>query len=295
MEIAIETCVYVLIGLTAVSGNLLVIISVYRNRSLRNSTNYLALSLAITDILSPLTILPLSVYWLIDIKTPHFTYGQAICDFQAIWFFSLVNASGYTITLMAYNRFICVCKTDKYKQIFTKKKTLCMIVGLWTLCFVIAILLVKGEMSFAKFNPAITMCALSQKRKSDFNKIAGNSLIALDIIVPYSFTVYCYGKILKKIHHHKRSVAQAPSNINALGAKDIKITWTLFAVLLGYIALWSPVAVTAIVLSHNKGLPHLISSIIPMAAATSSAINPVIYALMSPEFRKAYIKTLKCR
>ena len=133
-QVAVETIAFVSVGVISIIDNFLVIASFCRNRSLRTSTNYLALSLAITDILYPITVVPLTVYWLNHVKLAHNfkeRYGKDICYFQAFCFVTLINASGYTMALMAFNRFICVCKTEKYKHMFSKKKTLLINCILW--------------------------------------------------------------------------------------------------------------------------------------------------------------------
>jgi hypothetical protein len=61
--ICIETSTLLLIGLIAIGGNLLVVLSIYRNPSLRTITNYFVFSLSITDILFPMIGLPLTLFW----------------------------------------------------------------------------------------------------------------------------------------------------------------------------------------------------------------------------------------
>lgn len=166
-EISSETCAFVLIGLTAIGGNLLVIASIYRNPALRTCTNYLTLSLAITDILYTLTVVPLTILWLITIKTPQFDYSQEVCDFQLFCLLTFTCVSGYTMALMAFNRFICVCKPDKYKNMFTKKKTLLMILAMWVACCVAVLSLVKGDLILMRsFRPRWSHAGLPESQRA---------------------------------------------------------------------------------------------------------------------------------
>ena len=207
---------------------------------------------------------------------------------------TLINASGYTMALMAFNRFICVCKTEKYKHMFSKKKTLLINCILWVLCCIIGVLLIKGGSSYAKFFPQQSMCTISRREKTTATKILGIMLNVSAIFLPLAVTFYCYLKIIIKIRQHKRNVRQATTGSRStIGTQEIRTTWTLMAVLIGYLVLWIPVVIVGIASSYNKALPHHITIIEPICMACSSAINPIIYGTMSPAFRKEYRKIFR--
>jgi len=56
------TLVLLLFPLLTVFGNVLVCLSVFRERSLQTATNYFIVSLAIADIMVALLVMPLAVY-----------------------------------------------------------------------------------------------------------------------------------------------------------------------------------------------------------------------------------------
>ena len=56
------TLVLLLIPATTLFGNLLVCVSVWRERALRTATNYFIVSLAVADILVAILVMPLAVY-----------------------------------------------------------------------------------------------------------------------------------------------------------------------------------------------------------------------------------------
>ncbi|XP_031558792.1 melatonin receptor type 1A-like [Actinia tenebrosa] len=292
--VAVETSILILIGLIAIGGNLLVVISIYRNPSLRTITNYFVLSLAMTDILYPMLVLPVSV---VSSAVSRFALGHTFCQIQVTSTLILLNVSCYTIAVMAVNRYVCVCKQHKYKRWFNKKTCLIMIFGGWFVYLVVGLVAIgTGEVVFIKFFPREIMCKLSRVTKTSTTKIAGNILVAFFILLPFTIITYCYFKVFKKIREHKRNIASA-SNPNSLGTsvQEIKVTLTMFTVLMGFVLNWIPILIVMLTTSHDKSLPRQVHMIVTYLMASCSAVNPVIYGAMNPTFRKEYKKIIKCQ
>ena len=69
--------VLVLLCLVVVFGNVLVILSVYREKLLQNITNFFIVSLAVADLLVAGFVMPFSVYVLVGINTfKRFRYNE---------------------------------------------------------------------------------------------------------------------------------------------------------------------------------------------------------------------------
>jgi dopamine D2-like receptor len=58
----------ILIPILTVFGNVLVVMSVYRERSLRTVTNYFICSLAVADIMVAVMVMPLSIYLEVSLR-----------------------------------------------------------------------------------------------------------------------------------------------------------------------------------------------------------------------------------
>ena len=297
--IVVETSILLLIGLIAIGGNLLVVISIYRNPSLRTITNYFVLSLAMTDFLYPAVGVPPSVIWSIESR---YKSDQDVCTLQAVWTLALAYVSIFMIVLMAVNRFVCVCKPQKYKKVFNKVTSLLMISSVWVISFtLVALIIADGDkFVFARFVPSEIRCGIVYDKRNTLAKILGNTLTVIMLFLPVSTIAYCYFNVFKKIREHKRNIAPA-SNPNSLGTsvQEIKVTWTMFGVLIGFCSTWIPTIVIFIskVLceSYKCTVPRQARMVISFASLSSSAINPVIYGAMNTAFRRQYTKILRCR
>jgi melatonin receptor type 1A len=251
------------------------------------------LSLAITDTLAPITVMPLTLTWS---ALSRFVFGQEACEFQAIMIFSLGTVSAITITLMAVNRFVCVCKPQKYKKIFNKKTSLIMIGTVWITIFLSMTLFLKcmsREFAFITFVPNRIMCFIMTGSKNTSSILGSSSFTAL-MLTPFVIIVYCCFRVFKKIREHKKNIAPS-SNQNNLGSsvQEIKTTWVLFAVLMGYCLTWIPVFLL-IFLTNVRwfDVPRQAEIVLTYAGPCSSAINPMIYGMLNAAFRKEFANVL---
>ncbi|XP_031548885.1 melatonin receptor type 1A-like [Actinia tenebrosa] len=293
--IAVETSILLLIALIAIGGNLLVVISIYCNPSLRTITNYFVLSLSLANILHPILGIPPSIFWSIQSR---FTSQQGVCDFQASFFTSFIYVSVVTIILMAVNRFVCVCKHDKYKKIFNKKTSLLMLGSVWVISFAGVPLYNEAGLNQTKasFIPSQLRCGFLINKETT-SKILVNFIIAMTLLMPFTIITYCYYKVFKKIREHKRNITPA-SNLNSLGAhvQDINVTWTMFAVLIGYFMTWMPVLIITLLknIFGSANLPRQVHMIVTYTGSMSTAVNPIIYGVMNASFRQEYKRIFRC-
>jgi hypothetical protein len=204
------------------------------------------------------------------------------------------------VVFMAVNRFVRVCKPQKYKKVFNKITAISMIVMVWMTSFTVVTLMLKvgDNFLYANFIPKRIMCALVYDENNVSDTIV-NSILVFLLVIPFIVIIYCYLKVFRKIQQHKRNIAPS-SNPNSLGTsvQEIKVTWTMFAVLLGYCLTWIPVLIVTVATNICSGysyvLPRQVQMVVPFAASISCAINPIIYGALNTAFRREYAKIFRC-
>ena len=109
--------------------------------------------------------------------------------------------------------------------------------------------------------------------------------------------IACYISVFKAIKVHERTVVNNLRNGNkrqvTLSLEDIKVTKILFATVVGFIICWTPVLVLDIVdnfLGTEWQLPRETYYMYTIFGITSSAINPIVYGVMNPSYRRAYMR-----
>lgn len=130
----IESTAILFINLFALAGNAILYWAIRRNCRLRqNTTNLLISSLALGDILMAVLCMPFSIGVFI---LGRWMFGELACQLQGFAFFVLVFVSQETMALIAVNRYLNVTKPFVYRRIFTRKRSLRMIVFVWLVCVI---------------------------------------------------------------------------------------------------------------------------------------------------------------
>ena len=119
-----ETVLLILMNLLSLFGNCLVIAAIYSSPTLRTETNLLLVTLAISDILMASIAMPLTET---AIVSGAWQSGKIACQIQGYCICMLAFFSLQLMTLTAFNRYVKVVRPEKYKRIFSKRKTLMMI------------------------------------------------------------------------------------------------------------------------------------------------------------------------
>ena len=116
--------------LLIVFGNTLVIVAVYRDRSLRRSiTNYFIVSLAFADLLIGSTVVPISIFD--TLSNGHWIFGEAVCDLWHAVDILSCTASILNLCVISLDRFWAVTHPLSYPRRMTKKVALIFIVLVW--------------------------------------------------------------------------------------------------------------------------------------------------------------------
>lgn len=134
--VVMEAVVLGLMILITIGGNMLVIVAVMTNATLRSPTHSLIVNLAVADLLLGVTVLPLSAVrelsgvWLM---------GSSLCSIWTALDVLCCTASILSLCVISVDRYIGVSRPLAYSRILTKKRARWLIVGIWALALAISI------------------------------------------------------------------------------------------------------------------------------------------------------------
>ena len=118
------------LNILSLLGNILVCLSVYRNSSLRTTTNIYIIALAVTGLIAATLVMPPATGVLITGRWP---FGVTVCRIHAFFSLFVVYVSPVTMGLTALNRYIRICKSNQqYNLYFSKKKSRILLGSAWT-------------------------------------------------------------------------------------------------------------------------------------------------------------------
>lgn len=190
-------------NLTAIVGNILVCLTIYRNSRLRTPTNVYIAALAIIGLLFAVFIGPSIMVTLFAGGT--WVFGHHFCHFQAFMTLFIEFATLHTIALTAFNRFCRITKPHMYKKIFPSKRRSCAIL---VLVWAIQIVFISAFSlpSFAKyeFDAKRVSCILIFDNPSA-NIVYCTIKTAFYFGVTSAAVVYCYARVFWNIREHTRN------------------------------------------------------------------------------------------
>ena len=304
--VAIESSIMLMITITAFCGNSLVCLTLVRNPRLRTATNLLILMLAANDMLTaflPLTVATVVLIngkWIVEVNP--LDVKNFPCQFQGIITPALTGFSLHIMALTAINRYICVVHQRVYNQLFSRKAT-CLVI-LADGMIILSLTSISYPAGFAKItlDPRRAMCFTTflQPKSSQVTAIM---FLIINVVVPMILITFSYYRVFKKIRSSSFQVAintktrdtpQSTAMTTTLKIKEIKITKTAFAVLLGYLTCWIPIIVCDRLSFNmiNPRFPRQGELVFTYFFSLSSAINPFIYGTTSRALRKELWATI---
>ncbi|XP_068713110.1 melatonin receptor type 1A-like [Montipora foliosa] len=282
-----ESFLYAFIVSVGTLGNVAVLLVLYKNHRLRNVTAYFVISLAISDIIMLDICAPFSIGVLI---VGDWIFGYLICQIQGFLVMWVACASLGTLALVAINRYFHIVKTSMYRVIFTSAKAKLIVLGGWIAALSTPLTYTAAGKDYV-FHPGKFFCYFESKFSLltlPFHIFVGISMVIL---------IVCYLRVFKALKTHERTVAKNLRNGNtrkvSLSIEDIKVTKILFATVVGFIFCWTPILVLDIVdnfLGSGWELNRETYYMYSVFGICSSAINPIIYGVMNPSYRRAYLR-----
>ncbi|RWR99821.1 5-hydroxytryptamine receptor-like protein [Dinothrombium tinctorium] len=133
---------FVIFIILTVVGNSLVILAIFKDKRLRTPSNYLILSLAVTDLIVGLITVPWRAFQdLRDYGT--WPYGALLCDLRVVIDRLCVDASIFHLLAIAIDRFLCVTSV-RYSVSRNGKRIALMVGVVWFAAFLLAIAAFAG-------------------------------------------------------------------------------------------------------------------------------------------------------
>ncbi|CAF0741576.1 unnamed protein product [Rotaria sordida] len=174
--------------LFTIFGNVLVVVSVYREKSLHTITNYFVVSLAISDITVAAVVMPFAIY--LEFNRV-WELSERLCDFWVASDCMACTASILNLVAIAVDRYIAVTKPLKYARHKNPKRIAIMIVIVWLVSFVIALPIVSGvnKSDVAAYPRVPEQCAFFNNKFLIFSSL-GSFFIPCIIIFAIYYRIF---------------------------------------------------------------------------------------------------------
>ncbi|XP_031230952.1 adenosine receptor A3 [Mastomys coucha] len=280
------------IGLCAVVGNMLVIWVVKLNPTLRTTTFYFIVSLALADIAVGVLVIPLAIAVSLGVEM-HF-YA---CLFMSCVLLIFTHASIMSLLAIAVDRYLRVKLTVRYRTVTTQRRIWSFLGLCWLVSFLVGLTPMFG------WNRRVT---LEGSPNSTTLLCRFRSVVGLDYMVFFSFVtwiliplvVMCviYLDIFYIIRHKLSQNLSGFRETRAFYGREFKTAKSLFLVLFLFALCWLPLSIINFVSYFNVEIPKVAMCLGILLSHANSMMNPIVYACKIKKFKETYFLILRaCR
>ena len=233
------------------------------NKALRTYTNWLVLSLAVSDILTGGVLLPF-----ILIKPPSLVTGYVT---------SLILLSGVAnICAVTYDRHVAIIKPLLYPYLAPKFFKKAIVVS-WLIPTIYTVLPLAWDTNRTKTIHIVYLVCLE----------------LFGVVVPFIFVTIAYVRIFRKVRYSLtmrkdfESAGEQRKERRRISS-DAQVAKVFCIVSTAFLLSWLPILyLTTVnsVLDRPDLLPGVLLTVSPFTVAASSLVNPLMYALIKPDFR----------
>ncbi|XP_071500772.1 allatostatin-A receptor-like [Diadema antillarum] len=277
-------------AMLGIVGNSLVIIVLFTRRELSRSTDTLIGALAAADLLASVFMIPLPM----PLTVPSTVLGQVYCKvvYTSMFLWVSFNASIFTLTAIAVERYIAVVYPFHFKHLVTRKRVVIVIVANWILGFMVT----SFDFKITKFNNSTNHC-VTVFPSAEVQMLIGIVLFLMLFVIPTLLSLTMQAMTAGALYRQslvfrKESSQESQSNPSArhLAARR-RVLQMLFIVVLVFIVCWAPSQcfyfVYNIGLLPDSYLYSPLNNALVVLSFGNSCANPIIYTVRYPEFRAA--------
>ncbi|XP_077576938.1 thyrotropin-releasing hormone receptor-like [Stigmatopora nigra] len=294
-------------------GNIMVILVVLTTKHMRTPTNCYLVSLAVADLM---VLTAAGLPNITDALHGQWVYGYAGCLAITYLQYLGINASSCSITAFTVERYIAICHPIKAQFLCTLSRAKKIILLVWALTSIYCImwLFLSDTQTLVYDNAVLVSCAYKVSR-SQYLPIYFIDF-AFFYVLPLMLATVLYGLIARILiltplpADPKESTSRwgrgtskiggrsirASSNSSSTAASRRQVTKMLAVVVILFALLWMPYRTLVVVNSFldKAYLDNWFLLFCRLCIYLNSAINPVIYNVMSQKFRAAFKKLCHC-
>ncbi|XP_067460707.1 trace amine-associated receptor 6-like [Thunnus thynnus] len=269
------------ISLLTAALNLLVIISISHLRQLHTSTNLLLLSLAVSDFLVGLLVIPVEIL----LTETCWILGDIMCALYYVLPIIIISASVGNMVLISVDRYVAICDPLHYPTKVTKKIVIICICLCWICSVFYSIILLYDNLKQpGRYNSCYGECVVN---------ITGAVDLALGFIIPITVIIVLYMRVFVVAVSQARAMRSGIAAVSlqhsvkiTVMKSEIKAARTLGIVIVVFLMCYSPYYCVSLT-GQDILVRSTTEAFMIFLMYFNSCLNPVIYAFFYPWFKKA--------
>uniref|UniRef100_A0A673M6J3 Galanin receptor type 1 n=1 Tax=Sinocyclocheilus rhinocerous TaxID=307959 RepID=A0A673M6J3_9TELE len=290
-SVVIVPVIFGCIFFVGIIGNTLVMVVIgkIKSRRSRSTTNIFILNLSIADLSFLLFCVPFqaTIYSL-----PEWIFGAFLCKFVHYFVMVSMLVSIFTLVAMSVDRYIAVVLSKKSPCIRSRRNALIGVCVIWMLSFIFAVPAAQHQILTDHPNaPNSTFCweIWTERMAKHTYKV---TILVTGYLLPLVLITCCYAKVL--YHLHKKM-----KNMSKKSERSKRKVRTVLLVVAAFLICWMPHHIIAMWVEFGQfplnDASFAFRIISHCLAYGNSCVNPILYAFLSENFRKACKQVFTCR
>nr|XP_055063774.1 trace amine-associated receptor 13c-like [Misgurnus anguillicaudatus] len=267
-----------LLSLWTVFMNLLVIISVSHFKKLHTPTNMLILSLAVSDLLIGLIVMPLEAIRLIETC---WYFGDTICRLFLLIMGLLLITSLSNLVLIAVDRYVAVCQPLMYPHKITMTRTIIIICvsWFWSLAYNISVIITNSQRKYTCYGECTIIITFAWTITDLFLSFLLPCTVIITLYLRIFYVAYHQVKVINSLMRSGKHLTEG----SVRRKSESKAARTLGIIVTVHLFCWIPYF--SLSLTPNTSMTSVIAYFILWMLYINSGLNPLIYAIFYPWFR----------
>ncbi|XP_065121222.1 trace amine-associated receptor 13c-like [Paramisgurnus dabryanus] len=257
--------------------NLLVIISICRFKKLHTPTNMLILSLAVSDLLIGLIVMPFEAIKFIETC---WYFGDTICRLILIIMGLLLSTSLSNLVLIAVDRYVAVCHPLLYPQKITTTRTIITICVWWFFSSVYNIAIISAS---NRNNTCYGECTAIITFVWSIVDLFLTFLFPCTVIITLYLRIFYFAHQQVKVINSLMRSGKHLTEGSVRRKSESKAALTLGIIVMVYLFCWIPFFIFS--LTPNTKITSVTAYVMLWMLYINSGLNPLIYAIFYPWFR----------
>ncbi|XP_053572049.1 neurotensin receptor type 1 [Bombina bombina] len=306
------TVIYVFLFVVGCTGNSITAYTLVRKKSLQNlqsTVHYHLASLALSDLLILILSMPIELYNFIWVHHP-WAFGNTVC--KAYYFLrdACTYATALNIASLSVERYMAICHPFKAKSIMSRSRTKKLVTFIW-----LASLLLATPMIFTmgEIKGSDIICTKIVEMSTFKTVIQVNTFLSFVfpmVVISVLNSIIANQLIIMVKHAHQEnqvctiggqqtvlSMSMEPSRIQSLkhGVRVLRV------VVIAFVVCWLPYHVRRLMFCYVPDelwtdelhdFYHYFYMMTNVLFYVSSTVNPILYNLVSANFRQIFVSTL---
>ncbi|XP_075970971.1 neuropeptide FF receptor 1-like isoform X2 [Anticarsia gemmatalis] len=301
---------YVVVLTASLSANTLLIFIVIKFQYMRSVTNIFLVNLSVADLLVTLFCMPVQIAKSVTLL---WYFGEVMCKTVNFLQGVAVASSVFTITAMSVDRYLAITQSLRQPWMPSRRGACSLLALLWLVAFAIFAPLLAVATVEREYVPSLSRTrngSVWVERSIEFCTEKWPDLIKKELFGAFSFVlvyaipgcivVVSYSLMGRRLCSVLPPFDQTEGSANSQQRLRIvrerkRVAWILLLLAVLFALCWLPYNILQLLIDVNAVHVESVSVMLPytlLLGHTNSAINPIVYCLMTRNFRRSLRKLI---